>query len=243
MAQLNEYLMKNTLFIDIETAAQKEELFKDSSDVTYNELWSKKAANLKNEENKPNYELYEERAALFPEFGQIICIGVGFITKGADDTWIAKVKTSRGGDEKDTIQQFFELISKYPTGRFCLVAHNGKEFDFPYICKRAIVNGLELPETLRIAGKKPWEILHQDTLEMWRFGDFKSWTSLSLLCHTLGIPSPKESMDGSKVNEAYWNGLADQIAEYCKDDVIATMQCWLRINMFPIIEPQNIVRL
>lgn len=244
MAQLNEYMTKHLLFIDIETATQKEDLFKNDSDATHNDLWKAKAANLKNEENLDWTQLYFERAAIFPEFGKVICISVGAIWKsgsGEQGVYKAKVKTFCGVDERDTLYQFFDFIAGYDHTKLVMVAHNGKEFDFPYLCKRGIINDLEIPHTLRIAGKKPWEILHQDTLELWRFGD-RSWTSLALLCFALGIESPKETMDGSQVSQAYWNGEIGKVCDYCKEDVVALIQCWLKINMYPTISLENIVR-
>ena len=244
MSQLNEYIIKNLLFIDIETATQKESL--NTADVLHNELWQTKAANLKNEEGLDWTQLYYERATIFPEFGKIICISVGFIGKKTTipmngNPYMARVKTFCGVDERDTLNLFFGFIGLFDPAKLIMVAHNGKEFDFPYLCKRAIVNELEIPQTLRIAGKKPWEVMHQDTLELWRFGD-RSWTSLALLCFALGIASPKETMDGSQVSQAYWNGEIGKICDYCKEDVVALIQCWLKINMYPTIPPENIVR-
>lgn len=242
MAQLNEYMIKNLLFIDIETATQKQTI--EDEDSLHNRLWQAKADNLKNEEGLDWTQLYYERAAIFPEFGKIICISVGVIGKITSlktDAYKAKVKTFCGVDERDTLFQFFDFIATYDPAKLIMVAHNGKEFDFPYLCKRAIINDLEIPHTLRIAGKKPWEVMHQDTLELWRFGD-RSWTSLALLCFALGIASPKETMDGSQVSQAYWNGEIGKICDYCKEDVVALIQCWLKINMYATIPSENIVR-
>lgn len=230
-----EYKLKNVLFIDIETRS-KYGTFGDLSPVMQ-KVWAKKAHNLKNEDNLSVEELYLDRAALFPEFGSILCIGIGGVSGGK-----AKIDVIHEQTEGETIKGFFEIVNKYPQPSFSLVAHNGKEFDYPYICKRAIINGIELPTSMQFAGKKPWEILHQDTLDMWRFGDFKSYTSLELLCEVLDIATPKDGIDGSMVNKLFWDSPVhiDRILEYCKADVVATMQVWLKINMSEQLPPESI---
>jgi uncharacterized protein YprB with RNaseH-like and TPR domain len=134
------------------------------------------------------------------------------------------------------------MINKWTTGepKF-LCAHNGKEFDFPYLCRRLIINGLPIPAILNIAGKKPWEVSHLDTLELWKFGDFKSYTSLNLLAHTLGIPTPKDDIDGSKVWEVYWKEKnLQRIITYCQKDVITVAQVFLRMQGESLIKEENI---
>ena len=122
-----------------------------------------------------------------------------------------------------------------------LCAHNGKEFDFPYLCRRLIANNIHIPPSLQLAGKKPWEVHHLDTLELWKFGDFKSYTSLNLLAHTLGIPTPKDDIDGSMVWSVYWNDKnLDRIVQYCQKDVITVAQVFLKINSEPLINESNI---
>ena len=122
-----------------------------------------------------------------------------------------------------------------------LCAHNGKEFDYPYICRRMVINGVGIPEALQIAGRKPWEVRHLDTMEMWKFGDYKNYTSLKLLAKVLGIPSPKDDIDGSMVNAVYWTDKnIDRIVEYCQKDVITLAQVLLRFHCEPLIKSENI---
>ena len=122
-----------------------------------------------------------------------------------------------------------------------LCAHNGKEFDFPYLCRRLIINGIPIPAILNTSGKKPWEVCHLDTLELWKFGDFKSFTSLNLLAHTLGIPTPKDDIDGSKVWSVYWNDKdLKRIVNYCQKDVITVAQILLKFQGGVLIRQENI---
>ncbi len=232
-----EYKLKNTLFIDIETYSQHQNFSELSTAMK--KLWSKKAGNLKNEEKLTKEELYFDRAALFPEFGSILCIGIGGVVKGK-----ATITSIYENTESATIAKFFDILAKYPPSLLSLVAHNGKEFDYPYICKRAVINSIPLPPPLQFSGKKPWEIIHQDTLDMWRFGDFKSYTSLELLCEVLCIESPKDGIDGSMVNHLFWEkpniDNVERILEYCKQDVLATMQVWLKMGGHPTIEKEMV---
>ena len=122
-----------------------------------------------------------------------------------------------------------------------LCAHNGKEFDFPYLCRRLLINGLPVPSHLQIAGKKPWEINHLDTMELWKFGDYKSHTSLNLLAAIFDLPTPKNDLDGSKVKDVYYQDKdLNRIAKYCENDVVTTAQILLRYKGLPVIPQENI---
>jgi hypothetical protein len=153
------------------------------------------------------------------------------------------VKSFSDHDEKKLLQSFKEFLEKkidQEKVRFC--AHNGKEFDYPYLCRRMIVNDISLPKSLNLAGKKPWEVPHLDTMEMWKFGDRKSYTSLDLLTSLFDIKSSKAEMDGSMVNDVYYNseGGLEKIATYCRGDVVATSQVFLKLNSLPLIEKTDI---
>jgi uncharacterized protein YprB with RNaseH-like and TPR domain len=138
--------------------------------------------------------------------------------------------------------EFADMLQKWSgdSEKF-LCAHNGKEFDYPYICRRMVINGIDIPEALKIAGRKPWEIRHLDTMELWKFGDYKNYTSLKLLAKVLGIPSPKDDIDGSMVNSVYWiEKDIDRIVTYCQKDVITLTQVLLRFHCEHLIKPENI---
>ncbi len=153
------------------------------------------------------------------------------------------IKSYYGNDEKFLLQEFADVLVKWwnsPDKSLC--AHNGKEFDYPYLCRRMIINGVQVPEVLKLHGKKPWEVKHlMDTMELWKFGDYKSYTSLKLLAHVLGVPSPKDDIDGSMVNQVYWKDKnLERIATYCQKDVITLTQILLRMHCEPLISEHNI---
>lgn len=234
---------KNTLFIDIETVSGSDN-FSSISDKM-KDFWIKKAKNLANPANVSLEEMYFERAALYAEFGKIIVVGMGFLFVNKQGEMSLKVKTIANADEKVLLQEFIAFINKtYKSRELTLVAHNGKEFDFPYLCRRMLVNGLEIPKSLQLQGKKPWEIIHQDTMEMWKFGDRRSYSSLELLAELMGIEGAKMDLSGDRVNHVFYkeNGLA-RIAAYCGDDVIVVAQLYLRFHFLRIVEPQNIEKL
>ncbi|UBM57696.1 3'-5' exonuclease [Marinilongibacter aquaticus] len=227
------------LFIDIETAAQKPD-FEQLPD-RLKPLWQKKALQLRNEEELSPEALYTERAAIYAEFGQVICIGLGFIyaKNGVPNL---RIKTLHGTHERDVLNQFLEILAAHKAkDRLLLCAHNGKEFDFPYLCRRLLINGLALPPVLNLSGKKPWQIQHIDTMEMWKFGDYKSYTSLDLLAAIFDIPSSKSDIDGSAVSHVFHaEKNLQKIAEYCAKDVLVLTQLYLRLHAMPCIPSEHI---
>ncbi len=241
MHNLPRQVLKNILFLDIETiscASSYQEL-----DDALKPLWDKKAAIIRKNEQERASDLFSERSAIYAEFGKVIVIGLGVITFDENDAPTLRVKALKGHDEKALLQEFSSILE---TGlqrdglRLC--AHNGKEFDFPYLCRRMLVHGIPLPRALDIAGKKPWEVAHLDTMELWKFGDRKSFVSLNLLAILFGIGSSKELMEGSEVNHYYYteNNL-DKIAAYCLQDVIVTVHIFFKMNCWEPIQPGRIV--
>ncbi len=234
------------LFIDVETVGQESSFSK--LDSRGKELWNKKAASFFKVSEKETPAALYERAGIYAEFGKIICITVGYIAQ-QNGKRSFRLKSFFGDDEKKVIGDFFDLLNAKPKSKsklkfneYILCAHNGKEFDFPYIGRRAIINQLKLPSELSIQGKKPWEIQHLDTMELWRFGDYKSYTSLDLLAYALGIETPKKLLDGSKVNATYYqkNDL-QAIVDYCRLDVLTVAQIILRMHQLPLIEKKEMV--
>ena len=234
---------KNTLFIDIETVSGSEN-FSSISD-RMKDFWVKKAKNLANPANISFEEMYFERAALYAEFGKIIVVGMGFLFVNKQGELSLKVKTIANADEKELLVEFIDFINKtYKSRELTLVAHNGKEFDFPYLCRRMLANRLEIPKSLQLQGKKPWEIIHQDTMEMWKFGDRRSYSSLELLAELMGIEGAKIYLSGDRVNHVFYKEKdLDRIAAYCGDDVIIVAQLYLRFHFLSIVEPQNIEKI
>ncbi|MBS1760114.1 MAG: 3'-5' exonuclease [Bacteroidetes bacterium] len=227
------------LFLDIETVPQFREY--NLLPAEWKHLWDIKSNSLiKYHEGETNETLYP-RAGIYAEFGKIVCISCGFVSNDGNKGKII-LKSFFGDDEVTLLTDFTEMLNKWSAGEpKQLCAHNGKEFDFPYMCRRLVINNLPIPSILNVSGKKPWEVNFIDTLELWKFGDFKNYTSLALLAHSLGIPTPKDDIDGSMVWKVYWEEKnLQRIATYCQKDVVTVAQILLRINGEPIISEENI---
>ncbi len=234
---------RNYLVIDIETASAFPH-YKDMDD-RLQKLWDKKASFIRSEEKQTPEELYFERGAIYAEFGKVICIAVGIFTKEPDDTFGLRIKSFANADERELLLEFRELVlSKFRQDDLRLVAHNGREFDFPYLCRRMLVNDIELPPSLDVRNKKPWEIHHIDTMELWKFGDRKNFTSLELLATLFGVDSSKDDIDGSQVNKVYYeNHDLARIAEYCRRDVQVTASVFLKLIGMDILNQGDITYL
>lgn len=232
---LYQLKLSKVLFLDIETVPAVAEF--DALSEKMQSLWKKKSKYLKTDE-EPDPESLYERAGIYAEFGRIICISVGFFN-GKE----FRIKSFYGEDEKILLNEFAAMLnSHYNQPDQLLCAHNGKEFDFPYIARRMVINGIILPEILQMAGKKPWEIRHLDTMELWKFGDYKSYTSLELLTTVFEIPTPKDDIDGSMVRKVFYeeNDL-QRIVEYCQKDVLAIAQLMQRYLNQPLIQDAHVV--
>lgn len=230
--------LENILFLDIETVPQ-EETWNTVSDTTKLLFEQKTAYQRKDEVTAENFY---ERAGIWAEFGKIICISVGYFTIQKKEKQL-RLKSFFGDEEKELLLEFKELLeSHFNRNEHVLCAHNGKEFDFPYIARRMIINNISLPKSLNLFGKKPWEIPHLDTMHLWRFGDYKNYTSLKLLAEVLGIPSPKDDIDGSEVAHVYYiEKNIDRIVTYCEKDVVTIAQIVLRFMNEPLLESEEII--
>jgi uncharacterized protein YprB with RNaseH-like and TPR domain len=227
------------LFLDIETVPEVQDF--SHLDIAKQELWEQKSKYQRKEDFTA--EEFYPSAGIWAEFGKIICISVGyFVIKGDDRTFRV---TSFYGEEEKLLKEFKNLlISHFSQAKHLLCAHNGKEFDFPYIARRMIIHGIELPYKLNLFGKKPWEVPHLDTLELWKFGDYKNYTSLKLLTNVLGIPSPKDDIDGSDVYRVYYEeNEIDRIIDYCEKDTIAVAQILLRLKGEDILHENEIIHI
>ncbi len=234
----NKISLKNILFLDIETVPEVPS-FEELNSVKQ-ELFAQKTQYQRKEDFTA--EEFYERAGIWAEFGKIVCISVGFFDHDSDVSF--RLKSFFGQDEVLILTDFKSLLEKYYNKKYHLLcAHNGKEFDFPYIARRMIINKIDLPDKLNLFGKKPWEVPHLDTLEMWKFGDYKHYTSLNLLTNILGIPSPKEDIDGSQVAHVYYeeNDL-ERIAKYCENDTLSVAQVYLRFMNLELLKEDQIVR-
>jgi predicted PolB exonuclease-like 3'-5' exonuclease len=232
--------IEEILFLDIETvplAPEYEELTEK-----WKELWEHKMQYQINN-GEPAEDLYD-RAGIYAEFGKIICISAGYVTQKKGEPFF-RVKSFHDDDEKKLITNFFTAWKKFSqAGKRRLCAHNGQEFDFPYIARRALVHNVPLPKILDIAGAKPWEIKDQliDTLQLWKFGDYKHYTSLSLLCELFNIPTPKDDIDGSQVARIYWEeNDIERIIRYCEKDTLAVANLLLKYKGDKIIPFENMI--
>ena len=235
---LNNVDFSKVLFLDIETVPEFYK-FEELSERG-KKLWTKKTRFLQEREDKTPDEIYE-KAGIYSEFAKVACISVGMLIQKDGETQI-RLKSFAGEDEKKVLQGFNDLLNAhYNHDSYSLCAHNGKEFDFPFLGRRMLINSLKLPKLLNIAGKKPWEIKHLDTMELWKFGDFKNYTSLDLLTYIFNIPTPKYDMDGSQVAKVFYEEKnLDRIIHYCEKDVIATIQLFRKYQGDSIIDEEFI---
>lgn len=228
--------LENVLFLDIETVPAYSAF--DQVPENFKKLWEKKAKFLGGQDEDLTAEDLYQRAGIYAEFGKIVCVSCGFINGNE-----IRLKSFYGDDEKILLEEFAQMLLRhYNRPESLLCAHNGKEFDFPYLARRMLVLGIELPDILDLAGKKPWEVKHLDTLELWKFGDYKHYTSLELLSALFNIPSPKDDIDGSQVAHVYWEEKdLERIAVYCQKDVLTTIQLFRRYMGLPLIKEEFVV--
>jgi len=234
---LHKINLEHILFLDIETVPEQENFEHLSEEKKY--LWADKTKYQRKEDFSP--EEFYERAGIWAEFGKIVCISVGYFNfKGETRSFRT---TSFYGEEKQLLIDFKNLLeTHFNNPHHLLCAHNGKEFDFPYIARRMIIHNISLPYKLNLFGKKPWEVPHLDTLDLWKFGDYKHYTSLKLLTTILGVPSPKDDIDGSQVRDVYYlEKDIDRIIVYCEKDTVAVAQILLRFRQEELLSDDEVV--
>ena len=229
--------LNNILFLDIETVP--ENAYFTELDTEMQVLYEQKTQYQRKEEFTA--EEYYDRAVIWAEFGKMVCIWVGFFNN-KNDVRNFRV-TSFFGEEKKILTDFNNLLNNhYNQPQHLLCGHNAKEFDIPFLARRMIINQITIPNKLNLFGKKPWEIPHLDTLELWKFGDYKHYTSLKLMCKILNIPSPKEDIDGSQVGHVYYvDKNIDRIITYCEKDTIAVAQIFLRLRREDLLVEEEII--
>ncbi len=242
--------INNVLFLDVETVSGTHLFDELSPEVQY--LWTLKASQLLKKpvdeiEEEELSAFYQDRAAIYAEFGKIVCISAGLIVNEGKDKRTVRLKSFYGFDEKILLEEFAELMSQYfhnPDTHY-ICGHNLREFDIPYICRRMVVQGIALPKMLQLYGKKPWETKYLlDTMDLWKFGDYKHYSSLKLLTAIFGIPSPKDDIDGSEVGRVFWEEKdVERIAAYCEKDVIAVIQIMMKFKRMDTFEPNQITSL
>ncbi len=232
--------LRDILFIDIETVASTSDF--SSLDERLKEQWARKASFLRRDQGATDESLFHDRAGIYAEFGKIVCIAVGKYFDNESGDLGLRTKVYQGHDERELLLGFKSMLERIDSSTLRLCAHNGKEFDYPYLCRRMLINGISLPPALNLSGKKAWEVQHLDTMELWKFGDYKHFTSLDLLAAIFNIPSSKTDMDGSQVNAVYYkeNNL-EKISNYCRKDVVVLAQLFLKLRGYPVVSEHNIV--
>jgi len=235
--------LRNILVIDIETVGCAENY--QALDDRLKKEWDRKSKFLLNNDIMSPEELFNDRGGIYSEFGKIVVIGMATFNLNEEKELCLRVKALASDDEKSLLNDFKHLVeTKFDQKRLTFCAHNGKEFDYPYLSRRMLINGIELPFALDHSGKKPWEINHIDTMNLWKFGDRKSFTSLELLAALFGIESSKSDIDGSMVSKVYYEDRdLNKIAEYCKQDVVVTAQLLLKLKSQQGIKQENITSL
>ncbi len=222
--------LEKVLFLDIETVPQYGNW--DEMDESLQKLWDKKTLHQRKDDFTAE-EFYKERGGIMAEFGKIICISVGILDKSDK----IMIKSFAGDDEKKLLEEFGEIFNRPKLRDVILCAHNGKEFDFPWIARRFLINGMQPPKPFQLFGKKPWEIPHLDTMELWKFGDYKSYVSLELLANVFGLPTPKDDIDGSMVASMYWiEKDLFRIVQYCEKDVLTLANVFRRMRQENLLE-------
>jgi 3'-5' exonuclease len=238
LVMLENISIEKILFLDIETVP----IAPTFSDLPphFQELWDEKTRWQRSDKQTPN-DFYGIKAGVMAEFAKIICVSVGYIyhKKG---TSFFRIKSFYGENETTLLEELKELLDdKFHTKNHYLCAHNGKEFDYPFMCRRMLIKGVGLPKILDIAGKKPWEIRHLDTMELWKFGDYKHYTSIKLLAALFDIPTPKDDIDGSQVASVYWKDKdLERIKIYCQKDTLTVAQILLKYMGRDIIKDEQI---
>lgn len=233
-----KFSTENLLVLDIETV-RSHKVYEDMPERLQAQ-WNRKAGFLRSEAEETPKELFEDRGGIYAEFGKVVSISVGFFTYTGPNLTL-RIKGLYNADESTLLQDFNALVQKFDPNKLILCAHNGKEFDFPYLCRRMLVNNIMLPGVLDISGKKPWEINHIDTMDLWKFGDRKNFTSLELLASLFDIPTSKGSIDGSQVSEVFYkDGDLKTISDYCNRDVQVTAQLLLKLKQQATVESEYI---
>jgi DNA polymerase elongation subunit (family B) len=232
--------LRDILFIDIETVASTDDYSSVSERMKVQ--WSRKANFFKRDSGLTDEDLFHERAGIYAEFGKIVCVAVGRYIDHESGELGLRTKVYYDHNEAELLLTLKKMIEKFDAAALRFCAHNGKEFDYPYLCRRMLINGISLPAALNLSGKRSWEVQHLDTMELWKFGDYKHFTSLDLLAALFNIPSSKNKIDGSQVNYVYHHDKdLEKIAEYCREDVVVLAQLFLKLKGYPLIPDPNIL--
>jgi len=238
---INAINIYNILFLDIETVSIEKEY--ENLPIEYKKLWNKKHKTIIRDESISFEDGFRDKSAIYAEFGKIVCISCGFLSK-EDGVEKLRIKSFFSDNEKELLENFAKLLKDNYTDfqNQTLCGHNIKEFDVPYLCRRMLLNGMVLPDILNVHGKKPWEVNFIDTLQLWKFGDYKAYTSLNLLAYLFEIPTPKDDIDGSMVSATFWvEKDLDRIKTYCQKDVVTVVRLFQKFNNEQFVLDENVI--
>lgn len=228
--------LTKVVFLDIETVSEQPTF--DKLSESWQKLWDEKTQRQRGEISAAEH--YEQKAGIWAEFGKVVCISCGVFSEWQEEGRTFRMTSFYGDDEKEVLQRCAAMLTKIGDS-YTLCAHNGKEFDFPYLARRMVIKGIPLPGVLNTSGLKPWQVPHLDTLELWKFGDFKNYTSLKLLAEAFGHPTPKDDIDGSMVGPTYWQEQdLPRIVRYCEKDVVTLARVLLTMENQPVLQDSEI---
>ena len=237
---MQQIAIENLFLIDIETVSgvPNFHLLNDE----WKELWTEKILkSLPSDTTAEDY--YPKRAAILAEFAKVVCISTGYFKK-ENNQWQLRIKSFYSENEKQVLESFTKMLEQLHSknSRWIFTGHNIKEFDIPFLSRRMLVNNITIPPYIDFQNMKPWDTPVLDTLHLWRFGDYKHYTSLKLLAATLGVPSPKDDIDGSKVGEVFWiEKNLERIAIYCQKDVATVANVILSFKNLPLLTEEQII--
>ena len=237
----HESLSPNILFVDIETVTAQPAY--DQLSPVMQHAWQRKAKALHRPDDMTIDDFYFARGGIYAEFGKIVVISVGFFHALEDNTTELRIKCISGDNEKDLLKNFNDTVLKFDQKKLQLCAHNGKEFDFPYLCRRMLANAVALPASLDLSGMRSWQVPHIDTMQLWKFGDYKSYTPLELLAAVFGLESnDTDAIEGSDINRIYHreNNLG-KINRFCQRNIGLLAQVYLRLKSLPTLDPKHII--
>lgn len=224
--------LNNLLYFDVETAG-KYESYEDLAlqNPRLAKLWEKRAkyfrANTLGMEEMGDSEIYSQKSGLEPEFGRVVCVSFG-VWDGENH----RLTSFYGDNEQEILEKTAKIFSNAVSKGMKICGHNIKMFDVPFLGKKMIFSGIDVPQNLLLWDKKPWEVPILDTAEFFSFGSWShKFLGLDLLACSLGIESPKEDIDGSQVHNTFWGEKNyERIMEYCEKDVLTVMDVLKKVS-------------
>ena len=214
------YLSK-LLFFDIETCGRYRN-FEDleREDPTLAEAWKSKATRMGAADP---VSFYREKVALFPEYGRIACLSYGVHREG-----VTQIRSVTAENEQELMKKLYALFLKATNSDLIPTGWNIKNFDIPWLQRKFLMHGMEIPACVASFNRKPWEVNILDLKELWKgFSNLEVNFEEAVL--SMGINTPKSDIDGSKVHSCYWAGEHDRIATYCEKDVQAMIELGIKI--------------